>query len=590
MRINLPVESLRLLLLCCVACFVTACARPAGDDGGQATADIVIEKDVAVPMRDGVVLRADVYRPAGDGPFPVLVYRTPYGKHEAVQSYQTHRRAVERGYAVVLQDVRGRYASDGVFDPYRQEGADGFDTIEWAARQPWSDGNVGTYGLSYPGAVQWFAAVESPPALKAMAPAMTYASPNNFFYTNGIFSRGWLPWIYLNIAPDARGRRGIAGITDEALAAQTWESVASEYYDYLPLIELPYLREEAPFYFEWLGHPPEDAWWRWADIRDRYHEVDAAVLNLSGWYDDLYGPDGAITNHGGIAASRQVPVRSHLIMGPWTHGVLATGRHQFGDLDFGTAAAIDYDAVLLRFFDEYLRDRDTGLAAAPPVRYFMTGANVWVEAARWPPESSPVHLCLAGTGLRACESSTEPAQSSFIADPAVPVTDPYDGSGPHDYRELARRPDVLTFDSEPLSDELSVAGNATMRVFVSCECRDFDFWLHLVDVHPDGRSINLRSPAAAVLRASYRDMAAGQSLLEPGEIYELQLERVMLAHRFEAGHRIRVQVAASFEPHFSRNLQTGQSEIHASEMRRARISVHHGADYPSALVLPVVMH
>lgn len=574
-----------------MACFAAACAQPAGDDGGQTAVDIVIEKDVAVPMRDGVALRADVYRPSGDGPFPVLLYRTPYGKHQAVQSYHTHRRAVDRGYAVVLQDVRGRYASEGVFDPYRQEGADGFDTIEWAARQPWSNGRVGTYGLSYPGAAQWLAAVESPPALKAMAPAMTYASPNNFFYTNGIFSRAWLPWIYLYIAPHARDRLGIAGITDEEVAARTWDSVAADYYSHFPLIDLPYLREEAPFYFEWLRHPPEDAWWDWADIRDRYHKVDAAVLHLSGWYDDLYGPDGAITNHGGIAASREAPVRSHLIMGPWTHGVRATGQRQAGELDFGASAAINYDEVILRFFDEYLRGQETGLAREAPVRYFMTGANAWLEAAGWPPpEAVMKRLCLSSSGLGACAAPSNAAQRSFAADPADPVTDLYGSSGPHDYRELARRPDVLTFDSEPVSGDVRIAGNAMLRVFVSCDCRDFDVWLHLMDVHPDGRSINLRSPAAAVLRASYRDPVAGPELLQPGKIVELRLERIMLAHSFKTGHRIRVQVSASFEPRLSRNLQTGQSEIHARDSQRARITIHHGADHPSALVLPVVMH
>src|SRR5688572_31741716 len=175
----------------------------AGEPAGQPQA----ERDVAVPMRDGVVLRADIYRPAGAGKFPVLVFRTPYGKHGAAHSDGIHGKAVARGYAVVMQDVRGRYASDGHFDPYRQERADGYDTIEWAARQAWSDGRVGTYGLSYPGAVQWLAALEAPPHLVAMAPAMTYSSPRRFFYMNGIFDRSWLPWIYENIAPDARRRR-----------------------------------------------------------------------------------------------------------------------------------------------------------------------------------------------------------------------------------------------------------------------------------------------------------------------------------------------------------------------------------------------
>ena len=154
-------------------------------------------------MRDGVRLRADILRPS-DGRFPTLVYRTPYGKHDALREYTTFTRAVERGYAVVVQDVRGRYASDGEFRPYENEGRDGYDTIEWAARQPWSNGRVGTFGLSYPGAVQWLAAVENPPHLEAMVPAMTFSTPQNFFYSGGIWDMSWFEWIWWNIAPDVR--------------------------------------------------------------------------------------------------------------------------------------------------------------------------------------------------------------------------------------------------------------------------------------------------------------------------------------------------------------------------------------------------
>ena len=195
-------------LLIVVLCGLAACASDESAPARSAAgiAPYTVEQDVAVPMRDGVILRADIYQPSGDGPFPVLLYRTPYNKSDAAASYQTHLRAVARGYAVILQDVRGRYASGGFFEPYRNEGADGFDSIEWAAAQPWSNGVVGTYGLSYPGAVQWLAAVESPPHLVAMAPAMTYSSPRNFFYMNGAFDLSWLPWIYQYIAPDARVR------------------------------------------------------------------------------------------------------------------------------------------------------------------------------------------------------------------------------------------------------------------------------------------------------------------------------------------------------------------------------------------------
>jgi putative CocE/NonD family hydrolase len=578
-----------LAINCLAACDSANDSMPAGQ--------MLVEQDVAVPMRDGVLLRADIYRPSGPGPFPVLVYRTPYGKHEAVSSYQSHVRAVERGYAVVLQDVRGRYASDGVFEPYRNEGVDGYDTIEWAAAQPWSDGSVGTFGLSYPGAVQWLAAIESPPHLKAMAPAMTFSSPRNFFYMNGVFDLSWLPWIYLNIAPDARERLNLPGITSYAEARSTWGDVADDYQSFLPLAELPHLRDEAPYYFEWLAHPPEDPWWNWAEIRGRYPDTSAAVLNLSGWYDESYGPEGAVTNHNGIVQSRmhRESARSHLIVGPWKHGVIETGAREVGDLDFGPDAGIDYDQVILRFFDQYLRGIDTGLTSEEPVRYFVMGANEWREAGYWPPEDTVTDsLCLGGgvdseTGsLVPCKESAASGSSKFESDPRDPVTDPYDTFGPHDYRALQSRSDVLTFDSEVLQSDMTIAGNVVARVFVSCDCKDFDLWVRLQDVYPDGRAINMRSPGAEVLRASYRDIDSGRQVLEPGAVYELRLDGLMTANSFKAGHRIRAQVSASFAPHLSSNLQTGESEVDSSESQVAEITIHHDVEYPSALILPML--
>lgn len=551
----------------------------------------VILQDVDVPMRDGVVLRADVYRPAGPGSFPVLIYRTPYGKAEAAEYYDTHLRAVARGYAVVLQDVRGRYASEGEFKPYRNEGADGYDTIEWAAAQSWSNGIVGTYGLSYPGAVQWLAAIESPPHLEAMVPAMTFSSPRNFFYMNGIFDLSWLPWIYVNIAPDTRDRLDLPGITSTEEANAEWPEVADTYRSWLPLAELPYLRDVAPYYYEWLRHPPEDPWWDWAEIRGRYDRVDAAVLNLSGWFDEAYGPEGAATNFNGLLATRQNgEADTHLVLGPWVHGVGSTETSETGALDFGPAAAIDYDDLVLDFFDRYLKDIDNRFAAGPPVRYFVMGANRWAEAESWPPaRAREVPLYLAPEGLSRESLSVEaPESSRFTADPAHPVVDPYASFGPRDYQALAGREDVLVFDSEPLAEDLVVAGAIEAVIHASCDCRDFDLWVRVLDVYPDGRAINVMGPGNDMLRASYRNPAAGRQLLEPGETYELRLPNLVTSNRFAEGHRVRIQVSASFAPHFSRNLQTGESEIVASESRSASIAIHHSPESPSRILLPVL--
>ncbi|MEX2122983.1 MAG: CocE/NonD family hydrolase [Woeseia sp.] len=554
----------------------------------------VTETDLAVQMRDGVVLRADAFRPDGDGPFPVLVYRTPYGKHAATESYDTHLKAVARGYVVILQDVRGRYMSEGEFNPYRNEGRDGYDTIEWAAAQSWSNGAVGTYGLSYPGAVQWLAAMESPPHLKAMVPAMTFSSPRHFFYTNGIFDLSWLPWIYQNVAPDRRIRQGLPGITTAEEARRTWLGVAQKYRSWLPLRELPYLRKEAPYYFEWLAHPPESAWWDWAELRGRYARVDAAVLNLSGWFDEAYGPEGAVTNFTGLKAARNEDARTHLVLGPWMHGVYATMSQRAGDIDFGPAATIAYDDVILDFFDHYLRGIDNDYKTAPAVRYFVMGENRWRTASKWPPDDAvPKTIYLQGTDaldLRLSHATaTSSTQSSvFVAEPGNPVVDPHDTFGAHDYQQLTARTDLLTFDTEPLRENLTIAGAISAVVHASCDCRDFDLWVRVQDVWPDGRAMNLMSPGNDVIRASYRVPQAGRQLLEPGRIYELRLSKLLTANRFAKGHRLRVQISASFAPHFSPNLQTGESEIVSAESRPATITMHHDSEHRSRLVMPVL--
>jgi len=222
-----------------------------------------------------------------------------------------------------------------------------------AARQPWCNGNMGTFGLSYPGAVQWLTAVESPPDLKAMVPAMTFSSPRQFFYFNGVFDLSWIPWILTDIAPDIRHRDHLSGpLTDQA-AEKEWEGNSAQLYSFLPLTGLPDLREVASFYYDWLNHPPEDTFWGFAELRGKYSRVKAAVLNLSGWYDEAYGPMGAAQNFNGLVAVRhgEKDSRTHLLIGPWQHGVEETGESEVGEREFGHTAKIDYDETVLRWMD-----------------------------------------------------------------------------------------------------------------------------------------------------------------------------------------------------------------------------------------------
>ena len=556
---------------------------------GAAPADRVVDRDVPVPMRDGVRLRADVYRPAKEGRHPTLVYRTPYDRTRAEEN-EVLVQALSRGYAVVLEDVRGRYGSEGAFTPYVNEGRDGYDTIEWAAAQPWSTGEIGTFGLSYPGAVQWLAAVEAPPHLKAMVPAMTFSSPRNFFYAGGAWDLSWIPWIWDNIAPDQRVRARLPGPRTGREAAREWKELQGVLPYRVPLTNLPELRGVAPYYFDWLAHRPWDPWWDWADLRGRYGRVGAAVLNFSGWHDEAYGPEGAITNFLGLLEARRgaPDPRTRLVLGPWTHG--GEDADHSGDRRFGPAAPIDYAGMILRFMDRYVRGLDNGAERDPRVRAFVMGENAWLEGDTLPLPGTRERALYLGAGGRLAEEVPGAAapSSAFVSDPEHPVVDPYGTSeGAHDYRALARRTDVAVFETPPLSEDLRVVGPIGVEIWLSADAPDADLWALLEDVLPDGTAWNLSSPGTDVLRASEREPGPPRRLVA-GEPVLLRFPNLRTGNLFAKGHRLRLVLCGSFMPHFSRNPQTGLSETTSAPMRPARLTIHHDAAHASRLVLPVV--
>jgi hypothetical protein len=560
----------------------------------------VVESDVFIPMRDRVRLQADIWRPAGDGKFPTLVYRTPYSRKRSAEADSIFRQAVERGYAVVMQDVRGRYGSEGEFNPYFQEGRDGFDTIEWAAAQPWSSGEIGTFGLSYPGAVQWLAAIEGPPHLKAMVPAMTFSTPRNFIYSGGAFDCSWPLWIWNNIAPDVRARKNLDGPRTGAEARRAWPELWKRMQHVLPLSAVVELRDVAPWYYEWLRHPPEDSYWDALDLRDKYAYTRAAVLNFSGWYDEAYGPEGATTNFMGLMDLRggTFDPAVKLIIGPWTHGVPGPGDTKAGERDFGPQAAFNYNEMVLRWMDRYVRGLDNGVEREPRVRIFLMGANRWVDSDQWPLSTARRNAYFLSTPAAAFKFgklSTEfpgarESASLFVSKPDDPVTDPYPPyTGAHDYSALAQRSDVLVWETPPLERDLTMAGHIEAVLYIEADAPDTDIWVKLLDVSPDGKAISLMSPGLDVLRASYRDPQKRQ-LLEPGQVIELRLKNLLTGNVFLKGHRIRAQISATFFPHFSRNLHSALRETWESgEMRKATIRVHHDAAHASRLILPVVL-
>jgi uncharacterized protein len=425
---------------------------------------------------------------------------------------------------------------------------------------------------------------------------MTFSTPQNFFFAGGTWDMSWIDWIWFNIAPDARARRNLPGPKTSAEAAAAWKEEGPKMQRFLPLAGLPQLKETSPYYYDWLRHPAEDQWWDWAELRNKYERNHAAVLNLSGWYDDNYGPEGATTNFAGLVKSRagQAHPDTHLLIGPWVHGVDNTGKARSGEREFASVATINYDEVVLRWMDHYLRGIDNGVDRDKPVRYFVMGSNQWRDATTWPPAATATPYYLTPTADRKIGAliTTKPNLperfTAFVSDPADPVVNSYDSSGAHDYRKLADRSDVLTFDSSPLERDTEVTGPIHARMFVACDCRDFDLWVRLLDVAPDGAAFNLMSPGLDVQRASYRELPRGRRWLTPKTIYEINLNNLITSNTFLKGHRIRVQISASFFPNFSRNLQSGKSEVTSADVRKATIELYSDAKHSSHVVLPVV--
>jgi putative CocE/NonD family hydrolase len=577
----------------------------APDGAGSAIPElnnIVIETDVAVPMRDGVVLRADVYRPEGNGRHPVLVMRTPYGKDGVIAdgSEPTVLRGARAGYAVVVQDVRGRFHSDGAFEPYRQEGRDGYDTIEWAAVQPWSNGRVGTFGLSYPGAVQWLAAMERPPHLVAMLPAMTFASGRHFFYYGGAFNHDWMRWILNYIAPEERRRRGLAGPRTEKEAEALWEVHKWEWERFLPIGGLDVLEGLAPWYFDWLAHPDDGADWAFADVTAAHGSIGVPALSLSAWHDSNYGPIGAITNFTGVrarGASEAARRGQRLVLGPWDHGDPGIAETRVGELDYGGNAPIDYFGLVLRWHDRWLRGIPNGVDAGAPVRLFVMGENVWRDENEWPlarARPTAYYLRSNGDAAEAGRLSEEPppageAADRYDYDPRDPVViENFEVMGPRDRSGLETRRDLLVYTTPPLAGDVEVTGPVSARLWIASSAVDTDFMVMLLDVHPDGRAYNVMPIEAGVLRARYRESQAAPRLLTPGEPVEITIGDMVTSNLFRRGHRIRLHVTSSRFPVFDRNLNTGEAPAGATRPVVARQTILHDDAHPSHVVLPIV--
>lgn len=529
-------------------------------------ASTIAVEDVRVPLRDGLVLHADLYRPAGAGRHPVLVLRNPYDRRVAQSYLYAHPSwYAAQGYAVLVQDVRGRWGSDGRFDPLVNEGRDGADTVAWAAEQPWSNGRVGLYGFSYPAMSQLLAAAEHPQGLQAAVPALAPSQLRaGWLYDGGAFALAFALGWAIELGVD-QARRRSPGLEAELLA------VAADprpWFTSRPLRDLPLFRRNriCNFYFDWIEHETDSAWWSERQVEGRYDRIQVPAMHVGGWYDVFV--DGTLTNWAGLRAASHVPQR--LVVGPWHH---LPALVPAGPIPFGPASLRDLDADQLAWFDLWLRDHDGGATARAPVSAYLTGADRWVELNDWPPPAArPVRWWLhsrgrangaAGDGTLTTEAQGNEPPDVFVYDPAQPVPsagghsccDPgYAPMGPADQVAVEVLHDVLVYTSAPLAQPMVVAGRVTAELHASSSAVDTDWVVKLCDVDARGRSVNLQE---GIVRARFRGSSDVPAPLVPGEVEAYRVGLGSVFHRFRPGHRIRVQVSSSSFPAWEPNLNTG---------------------------------
>jgi uncharacterized protein len=588
---------------------------------------IVVERDLMVPARDGVLLATDLYRPDGPGPFPVLLERTPYGKSAASRSERTASDATPRsraevaayfvghGYAVAYQDCRGRYHSGGRFTKYLSEAEDGFDTLAWLQRQPWCNGHVGTFGLSYAAHTQAALGCLDPPGLAAQF--LDCGGFSNAYRSGirhgGAFDLKQATWAYRNALADARDPVVKAALAAQDISAwfrrMPWRkgdspvSAAPEYEDYL---------------FEQWSHGIFDDYWKQPgiyceDFYDRY--ADVPMVHLSGWYDPYART--AMENYVGLSGTKRS--RMQLILGPWTHGDRSLSYA--GEVEFGPAAPVDgnlaedFFELRRRWFDRWIKGLANGIDEKSPVRVFVMGGGSgrrnrdgrlehgghWRSALEWPlPQTRWTRLYLHADRSLALVPPTGSGTIDYAFDPRDPVPtmggaissgEPVMQAGAFDQSAATHRSDVLVFATSPLDHDLEVTGPVTVRLWIASDAPDTDFMAKLIDVYPPsadyprGFALNLTE---GLLRVRYRDSWEQPALMVPGDVYEITIELFPVANLFCSGHRLRLDISSSNFPHFDVNPNSGEPESEWRWPRIARNRVLVEAARPSYILLPVI--
>ncbi|MFA4948072.1 MAG: CocE/NonD family hydrolase [Candidatus Krumholzibacteriia bacterium] len=573
--------------------------------------EVAVEKNVMVRMRDGKKLATDVYKPAADGKFPVILIRTPYGKDMSELKARFYAR---RGYVFAVQDCRGRFASEGSWNPFFNEPKDGYDTIEWLAAQPWSNGKVGMIGASYLGWVQWWAAREAPPHLATIIPNV--APPDPYFnipYEYGsFFLLGAIWWA------DVLEQEATADLSGKAMSAVN-EKKYAKLLRHLPVIDLDkkVLGRKNRYWREWIKHPDNDAYWRRASFLEDLGNFTSPVYHQSGWFDG----DGIGSKLNYLAMARFGRATQKLVLGPWGH-TDAAARRGPGDRDFGPNAIIDLEGSYLRWLDRRLKGIENGIDKEPLVALFVMNTNRWLTGPSYPlPETKFTKLYLAsggaantskGDGRLGFDAPAAGSPSdSYVYDPADPTPDPGFYTTPEDLageetrdstktvsveeeREKVfayhgkvdeERSDILVYETAPMSDSLVVAGPVSAVIYASSSAKDTDFFVRLSEIDEKGRVFPL---VHGTIRARYRESFSKPTLLAPGEIYEYRLDLWQTGVTIPKGRKLRVEVASAAFPTFSRNLNTGKHNETETKFVKATQKIHHDARYPSHVLLPVI--
>jgi len=564
---------------------------------GVDSAAFVVENDVPVKMRDGVVLRADIYRPARAAKFPILLQRTPYNKADS-EAVDFGVKAAARGYVVIIQDTRGRYMSDGEWYPFIHEANDGYDTVEWAAALPYSDGRVGMFGGSYVGATQMLTAIAHPPHLAGICPVVTASNYHEgWTYQGGAFEQWFNESWTSGLAQDTLNRI----VRDHTNALDhVWTLPLSAYVLFPPPTTSTAVL--APYFLDWVKHPNYDEFWKSISIEEHYSDISVPALTVGAWYDIFLG--GSLRNYLGLkqhAASKDARDGQRLLV---TIGGHAGSDRKIGEVDFGEQAAFHEDEVILSWYDYLFKHVKNEFSSPKKVRLFVMGTNQWRQEDDWPLsriQATRYYLHSAGRANSLSGdgelSTVLPAQESpdrYTYNPANPA--PTTGGplccdamhlapGPRDQRSVEARNDVLVYSTPVLDADVEVTGPISLELFASSSAVDTDFTAKLVDVYADGFAQNMTE---GIIRGRYRNSAERPELLNPGQEYKLNVDLWATSNVFKKGHRIRVEVSSSNFPRFDRNLNTGEEAAASKNSVSASNVIFHDAKHPSALVLAVV--